>query len=482
MKKFKNIFLLILAIIPCALLFTGCSWFDKKVYVTRIEQTSTVGNSTTYTVHYSNGSTSLFTVKNGQDGEDGNNLTIESIQEYCAANDIDFKSFMKEYFEIVDETETIQQATATAIQSAVSIWCEFTTTNYYNIKDVSLACGAGVIYQMNDTYSYILTNYHVVYYSACNTPNNIARRIHIFQYGTSEHVYKTGEKNTDGYPKIGYGDGAIEAEFVGGAMNYDIAVLKVKTAKLLQFNPQVSAVSIAKSYELADTAIAIGNPEMEGISVTSGIISVLSENITMTGADDITPCKFRVMRIDVAVNGGNSGGGLFNLQGELIGIVNAKVVDNSIENIAYALPYDNVTAVANNLIYYYEQNNQPSQVQAAYLNVTFVAENNRAIYNPATKKTTLKEDIVVNNVNLKNANNGIGLGYYIGLQTGDVVKSIQINDEVYFLNKMHQLGDLLLTIRPGDKFLITVERNLIETQVGITTDKGILSSQLTIIK
>ena len=482
MKKIKQIFLLLIFLLPCSFLFGACSLLEEKVYVTGIQQTSVFENQTTYTVYYSNGTTSLFTVENGKDGENGADLTIESIKEYCTQNNIDFETFLKQYLTVVDETESIQQATATAIQSAVSVWCEFPSSNYYNIKKNSLACGAGVIYQMNDTYSYIITNYHVVYYTECNTPNKIAKKINIFQYGTSEIVYDTQEKDQNGYPIYGYGDGAVEAEYVGGAMNYDIAVLKVKTADLLKYNEHAKAVTIAEDYQIAETAIAIGNPEMEGISVTSGIISVESENIVMTGADDVTKCKFRVMRIDVAVNGGNSGGGLFNINGELIGIVNAKVVDNTIENIAYALPHGNVTAVADNVIYHYEQNGQPSNVLAAFLNVEFVAENARSIYNPTTKETKLKEDIIVNSVSLKNNNNGIGLGYSIGLQTGDKVKAIQINDTVHTLDKMYQLGDLLLTIKPGDKFMLILERNLLETKVGITTEEGIILSQLTEIK
>ena len=358
MKKNKLILLILLAIAPCVFFFTGCSLAGGKVYVTDIKPTEIVGSTTTYTVYYSNGSTSVFTVENGTNGQNGADLTLESIKQYCIANNIDFENFLKQYLTIIDKHETTQQATATAIQSAVSVWCEFPTSNYYNMKDVSISCGAGVIYQMNETESYIITNYHVVYYTNCNTPNRIARKINLFQYGTSEHCNKTGYTDKQGYPEIVYGDGAVEAEYIGGSLNYDIAVLKVKTQDLLKYNENAQAVKIADGYNLADTVIAIGNPETEGISVTSGIVSVISEEISMKGADDITNCEFRVMRIDAAVNGGNSGGGLFNINGELIGIVNAKVVDSKIDNIAYALPYDNVTKVADNLIHYYETTNE----------------------------------------------------------------------------------------------------------------------------
>lgn len=77
---------------------------------------------------------------------------------------------------------------------------------------------------------------------------------------------------------------------------------------------------------VGDSVIAIGNPNAGGIAVTQGILSMESEYITMTAADNVSTVQIRVMRVDAAINGGNSGGGLFNDSGELIGIVNAKVV------------------------------------------------------------------------------------------------------------------------------------------------------------
>ena len=93
MKKNKIILLILLVFAPCILLLGGCSLIDEKVYVTDIKATDIVGATTTYTVYYSNGKTSMFTVENGADGEDGENLTIESIKSYCESNDIDFDTF-----------------------------------------------------------------------------------------------------------------------------------------------------------------------------------------------------------------------------------------------------------------------------------------------------------------------------------------------------------------------------------------------------
>lgn len=473
MKNFKKL-LLALLIIPCALLFCACSFLSptENVYVTDIVQTSVNENLTTYTIHYSNGKTSMFTVSNGKDGNDGDDLTLDSIKEYCETNNIDFESFLKEYLSFGQET-SIKEGTNKAIQSAVSVWCEYPTSSYY-LNNVDITCGAGVVYQMNDNYSYIITNYHVVYYKECITPNKIANKIHIFQYGTSENVFKT-EDNL-GNKEITYGEGSVEATYIGGSMNYDIAVLKVSTDDLKKYNPNVKPVVIAQSYSLADTAIAIGNPEGDGISVTQGIISVESEQIEMTGADETTACEFRVMRIDTAVNGGNSGGGLFNVKGELVGIVNAKVVDSDIDNIAYALPYDNITKVADNLIYYYEQTNQPATVKKLVLNLDYTEENSRAIYNPTTNQTTLKNDLVVHKVYpTAKDNSHIGAAYACEIVAGDIIKAVSINNVNYNLTRAYQLPDLLLTVRAGDKVIFTIERDEQTITRGFSTEEGVSS-------
>ncbi len=476
MKNFKHL-LLVFLLIPCIFILNGCSfWGIENVYVTNIVQTGIVGNTTTYTVYYSNGSTSLFTVNNGKDGKNGNDLTIESIKEYCNENQIDFDDFLAKYLTIVHKSDSVQDATNKAIQSAVTIWCEFPVKDYYLNKSTSLACGAGVIYKMEDgnEYSYILTNYHVVFYTKCVTINNIAKKIKVYQYGGNESVYNSGQTD-NGYPTYTYGYGAIDAEFVGGSLNYDLAILRVKTSELLKYNPHSSAVTLAEEYQLGESAIAIGNPECEGFSVTNGIISVVSEDIEMKGADDVTECKFRVMRIDTAVNGGNSGGGLFNMNGELIGIVNAKAVSSDIDNIAYAIPVDNAEKVAENLIYYYEKNGVSSKVKKLELSFKHTVENSHSVYNPITNRTTIVDDLKVTTVDI------LGFGHLIGLQEGDIIKSISINGTNYNISRSFQFEDLLLTIRAGDKIMLTVKRGQITKELGLVTDVGILSSQLSTI-
>lgn len=463
MKNLKK-FLLILFVVPCLFILNACSFIEnKQIYVTNIVQGETIDGKTTYTVFYSNGKTSLFSVNDGKDGENGNALTIESIKQYCENNDIDFESFLKEYLTIVQENKTVKYATNIAIQSAVTIWCEFPFGDYYT-KENKMACGAGVIYKIEEDVSYILTNYHVVYYYGCKTEDYFAQKITLFQYGTSEEVYKTDQVDENGYPQYIYGYGAVDAEYIGGSMKYDLALLKVNTADLLEFNPNAKAVTISSNgYALGETAIAIGNPECGGFSVTSGIISVESEEITMKGADDIHTFDFRVMRIDTAINGGNSGGGLFNINGELIGIVNARAVSSDIDNIAFALPLDNVLAVAENILYYYSQNpSTHAKVKTLNLGLTYYADNNRAIYNPTTNEITLIEDVIVETLS-------IGFASNLQFHVGDIIKTISINGIEHEITRAHQIEDLMLTIRADDKVIITVKNNGSLQELGSST-------------
>ena len=368
------------------------------------------------------------------------------------------------------------------MKSAVTIWCEHKTSDFGGTnKEIVMSGGAGIIYKVEENCSYIVTNYHVVYSEESNAVNKIASKIHVFQYGTEDKYYTKSTDNgsgtlkpvltADGYPEIVYGYGAIETTYVGGEMAYDLAVLKVPTSELEKYYENFSAVTVADDYELAETSIAIGNPEGHGFSVTSGIISVISEDLEMLGPDEKTECKFRVMRIDTAVNSGNSGGGLFNLSGQLVGIVNAKAVSSDIDNIAYALPFDNIVKFVENILYYYN-GSTPTGAKKLVLGISYLTENSHAIYNPETNRTTIVDDLTIKEIASES------LASAIGLEVGDIIKKFSINGVEHEITRSYQLADLLLTVREGDKIMFTVKRGNVTKQFGITTAEGVLASQL----
>ena len=473
MKKLRY-FLLVLVLIPCVLLFTGC--FNDSAYVTNIEKTQTLENSDIYTVTYSDGSTSNFTVENGKDGADAEKVSIEEIFNYLIELDPDlytndeagFKEFLQDYLTIEIEDNNEKTAINRALLSAVSIYSEFPTYG----SGISVGAGAGIIYKMNDDYSYIITNYHVVYYNNTTSTNKIARNIYAYLYESDCDI--TGTGNSQYVASVEFGGDAIKCNYIGGSMTYDIAILRVNTNDLLSVNENTRAVDIASDYEVGDTAIAIGNPEGDGVSVTKGIISVDSESLVMEGADESTIINFRVMRIDTAVNGGNSGGGLFNDKGELIGIVNAKLVyasDGSpIDNMSYALPYNNVTRVADNIIDSFEITNETNiKVKKLVLGVSVDCVNRQNVYNPITGESTIYDEAVIVSVNsnsIASSNN---------LQEGETFVGITINGERQDFTRYYDLENALLTIREGDNVQLHLET---ENFVEVTADLGIISSDM----
>ncbi len=467
MKKLRY-FLLLLILLPCTLLLGGC--LNNTAYVTKIEKTQTLDNMDIYTVTYSDGTTSNFSVENGTDGED---LKIQDIFNYLIELDPDlytndeegFKQFLQDYLTIQIDENDEKTAINKALLSAVSVYSEFPTYG----GDTSVGAGAGVVYEMGDEYSYIVTNYHVVYYVNSTTSNKIARNIYVYLYGSDVSVTSSNSITNS----INFGGDAIKCEYIGGSMNYDIAVLRVNTSDLKEVNENVRAVDIATGYEVGDTAIAIGNPEGDGVSVTKGIVSVDSEPLTMTGADDRTTITFRVMRIDAAVNGGNSGGGLFNSNGELIGIVNAKLMYASdgtpIDNMSYALPFNNITQVANNIIDNYESNNRAVGVTKLVLGVSIECVNRQNIYNPLTGESTIYDESVITAI----SEDSIASSH--GLEVGETFSAITINGERQDFSRYYDLENALISIRAGDNVQIYVEtENNVETMI----DLGVITSDM----
>jgi serine protease Do len=351
-------------------------------------------------------------------------------------------------------------AAGKALLSAVSIRCVFQTTSYgtsFQPGGMSsrekTSAGSGVIYKIdkNNGDAYVITNYHVVYNSQSNTENGISKNIKVYLYGQENDAY------------------AIPATYVGGSMNYDLAVLKIDGSRVLAESNAV-AVTFADSNNVAvlDQAIAVGNPEALGISATLGYINVDSEYITMEGADGITEIQIRVMRMDTAVNSGNSGGGLFNNKGELIGIVNAKLTSS--ENMSYAIPSNFVKCVADNILYYCD-GKSTENVFRCYLGITVSASKLYTVYDKDTGKVHKREEISIASIEKNSLASGV-------LEAGDVINSITVDGVKYDVNRMYIVTDSMLNARIGSVVTINVTRG--EQTLDLTIE--ITESSLAVIK
>lgn len=156
---------------------------------------------------------------------------------------------------------------------------------------------------------------------------------------TNDHVVSGASKVT-----VRLTDGTeYNAKIVSTDSESDIAVIMITADKELK----CAVFGNSDSLVVGEDVIAIGNPLGElGGSLTDGIISALERNVVIGG----TPMK--LLQTNVAVNPGNSGGGLFNMAGELVGIVNAKYSDYDIEGLAFAIPSNTAKSVMAELIEY----------------------------------------------------------------------------------------------------------------------------------
>ena len=157
---------------------------------------------------------------------------------------------------------------------------------------------------------------------------------------TNNHVV---EGVNDVVVRFASGD-IVRAQLVGGAANYDLAVIRVTAVRNL---PPPIQVGSSSDLKVGQAAFAIGNPFGLDQSLTTGIISALSRRLPTSGGREVT----NVIQTDAAINPGNSGGPLLDSAGRLIG-VNTAIFSPSgaYAGIGFAIPVDVVNRVVPQLI------------------------------------------------------------------------------------------------------------------------------------
>lgn len=390
----------------------------------------------------------------GANGEDGKDLTATQLYEAWKAdgNEGTFTDFCK----TLEISIPQQNDTATISEnmlSVVSIYCNYTKTTttssggIFSIPTEKVqyksSAGSGVIVDLNKEAgnAYIVTNYHVVY-DLDSDDKGIVSNIWIYPYGATNGF--TTEKGDVG------GEG-IRATYVGGAMDYDIAVLKIEGSQYLRENEVREATwGNSENITVGEETYVVGNPGGLGIAVTNGIVSVPSEYIGIYALDnrdldrdgktDVVP--YRVMRTSAAINSGNSGGGIFNTKGELIGIVNAKNTQSTTDNMGYALPISQVKAIYDNIWA------NGGKVMKATLGITVSVKKTQA-YVDENGNARIKEIFEVQSVERNSAAHG-------KLNVGDRFLSVKRGEEEITFVQEYQLLDFLLTVRKGETVEFTV--------------------------
>ena len=372
----------------------------------------------------------------GERGRDGASLSIQDVYDTAVENGYqgDFLTFIKEFLN--NQVKSDCYGVSQGLMSSVSISAQFqvTTQGYYGpTVKTAVSNGSGVIYKLDKSLgnAYIITNHHVIHYSAADEPDGISANIKVYLYGKE------------------YSDYAIEATYIGSSSAYDIAVLKVEGSEVLK-GSDAAAVNVRNSQTITvgERVNAIGNAAGGGISVTEGILSVDSEIISVKD-DDIVQ-SYRVMRVDAAINSGNSGGGLFDSSGELIGIVNAKYNSEEIKNIGYAIPGNIAIGVADNIIDTCDGTSETAP-SVFRLGIETALSQSKAVYDESSKTVRIKETVAVKGVTASGAADG-------KLTVGDILLSVSLDTDVVTIDRVFTLSDALLNVREGDIVAVTVER------------------------
>ena len=418
--------------------------------------------------------------KDGIDGEDGKDAPAITVQELYEQAKLENPELTYEEFcqqiGITNFGHNDVEMIANNIMSVVEIYCGWTKTTTVGgllareEVDYSMSTGSGVIVNLDKEKgnALVITNYHVLYNKDSDAKGICRDRdMRLYLHGAVINFYADSI--------TGFNDGgadAMMATYVGGSMDYDVALLRIENSDYLKKSCATEAkIGDSERAVEGEKVFAIGNPDGAGISVTSGILSVKSEYIDIEAIDErdvdgkigTDTVSYRVMRTDAAINGGNSGGALFNAKGELIGITNAKSVGTDKDDMGYALPIYDVVAVANNIL-----DNGKGCVMRGMLGVMVgqisgVAEKNEDGTLNIVQKFAVAQEVAASSFS------------YGKLQLNDVFVWGQIipkkgtaGEKVYF-DRQYQLNTLLLNVRLGDtvKLGIMREVNGVESEVTV---------------
>ena len=317
--------------------------------------------------------------------------TVESVAATTAASVVEVDSTGT-----AKKTNTVESVAATTAASVVEVKTSYVQKGSFFGDYVTSGAGSGVVISKD---GYIVTNNHVI---------DKAEEITV--------TLKSGKE--------------YKAKLVGTDDKTDIAVLKIEATDL---TPATFGDSGAVA--VGEQIVVIGNPLGSlGGSVTTGIISATDreievENMTMT-----------LLQVDAAVNPGNSGGALFNLNGELVGVVNAKYSSEEVEGLGFAIPINTAKATIEDIIEYGYVKGR------AQLGITAVEISDL--------QTAISAGVTELGVYVYNVNDGSGADK-AGLKAGD--RLVKIDDTE--INSYAVLSKILSKHSVGDSVSVTYSRN-----------------------
>ena len=291
----------------------------------------------------------------------------------------------------------------------------------YN-RDSVVATGTGFVYRESNGIYYLMTNYHVI------------------SVGDSVGVIFT---NGDEY----------KVKVVGGDKYADIAVLQYSGSVKLK----VATIGSSDKMRVGDTVFAIGAPldsDVYSWSVTRGILSGKDRLVEVSTSNNSTSdWIMRVMQTDAAINSGNSGGPLCNVNGDVIGVTNMKLVNSGVEGMGFAIPVEDALKFANALV-------SGEDVSRPYIGITMIDANNRT--NAARYGLVPQKGAIIEAVNPGSP------AEKAGLRPGDIVNAIN-NDQVV---NVASLRYTLYKYKSGDTIKVKYIRSGQEYTTNLTLSSG----------
>lgn len=291
----------------------------------------------------------------------------------------------------------------------------FGGTQQYEVQ----GAGTGVIVGENDTELLIATNNHVV------------------EGATSLSVGFIDEES-------------VEGEVKGTDVNNDLAVVSVKLSDIPEDTMnqiKIATVGDSDDLQLGDQVVAIGNALGYGQSVTSGYVSALDRDLTLTDQSGTTINSTGLIQTDAAINEGNSGGALLNMKGELIGINEAKSSSTStgaaVDNIGFAIPIDKAEESLQQLMNL-KTREKVDASQASYLGIR-----GEDVSAEASELYGIPAGVVITEV-VEN-----GPADQAGVKKGDILTELDGRS----ISSMAQLQDVLQYYAAGETVDLVVQRS-----------------------
>lgn len=429
---------------------------------------------------------------------------------YMNTNIITIASYNTSSYQIAQTTQTpIAVSAGSGIIYQINDDVAYIITNYHVVYiDNYSSDNSYKVFYNQDTESYFTGTYDA---SKIRTTSSF-----LGSYSTIEKQYITEAPLythfLDSYDVYLYGyqteEYKLSASFVGGSANNDIAVLKIDKSdsknneRIFNGDYKASDIGDSEDINIGEDVIAVGNPLLADTSkvstseyttaeeyvnevkkayvdalcltATDGVVSNISEYCSFESLiSPGTSVDMRLIRVSSAINAGNSGGGLYDINGRLIGIVNGKIASDSYDNVGYAIPINVASRLAEQIISQCEGSEQTTRAKAvnsSKLGLVVETSKNGTI-SPSFNGVSWdnRNTIVVKSVS---ATSKLATA---GLNVGDTINSITIGNNTYGIYNDYSLNNLLLLIKiPSESvqvvFNVTSKSGTTDISINVTAE------------